>query len=569
MAATTHKPIRPDSLDRELRALLERMKCGETDGVEELRALLDRAPNSLEILGPLAWALANRGEHEESIRVMRHYLELQPGNVELHWRIGDRFVNLGQLDEALATYREVHQEHPDCEDARMGIRYVQYLQRSKKRKSKPYIPFRGARTERQKQNAALNEKEYEAGRIRLHSLPPRLYLESTLKCNFYCQTCSKGYGPYYAEDLQTAIFDTVRAEVMPTNVRISITGFGEPTMAGNFDEILQMALDNGSTVHFVTNASLLNYERIEKLTRFPVEITISIDGATKETFEEIRAGANYDLILEKLAMIKKLRDLHLSGVFSHYIFNFVAIRQNIQELPEVVRMAHRFGVEFVNVTDYAPNNNKFDTNSLRYEPENANQYLEEAQRVAEELGVSLGLPPPYLPNPPAPPRSSPWQRIRRAGPFLPEPKRFPQRCSSPWTEPYVQTDGTVIPCCASRQFLGDLKRQSFVKIWNGWRYRLLRWRIHTPFPPLGCRRCFVTWGINGGNASNVMAKEGLLIKSLYFLEIEGRRLGRWGRNQIRRIRMKLSRHTSAAPEPNFERGRPIPRQRSQPTTENQ
>jgi hypothetical protein len=63
-----------------------------------------------------------------------------------------------------------------------------------------------------------------------------------------------------------------------------------------------------------------------------------------------------------------------------------------------------------------------------------------------------------------------------------------------------------------------MKKDSFATIWNGWRYRVLRWRIHSPLPPISCRKCFVNWGINGGNAGNVMAQEGLLIKAWYWLE---------------------------------------------------
>jgi len=537
---------------------MEQMRRGETDGVEEMRQLLDQSPDAVGVLGNLAWAVAHRGEHKEAIALYRRAGELQPGDPQLRWRIADRLVNLGRLDEALLAYREVLEEFPDCEDARMGVRYVQYLQRARTKDTKPYVPGRPEKTALQTDNEELNRREYEMGKIALQSLPPRLYLESTTKCNFYCQTCSKGYAPYYAEDLQKEIFTKVQQEIMPTNVRISITGFGEPTLASNFDEILRMAIENGSEVHFVTNASLLNYSRIEKLTRVPVAITISVDGATKETFESIRAGSNFDLILDKLGMIKKLRDIHLSNVFSHFSFNFVALRQNIHELPDVVRLAHRYGIDVVGVADYAFNDLEFDENSPRFDPDHANRCLEEARAVAESLGVRLDLPPPYDPTPPAVPRSSLWGKIKKTGRLFPERNRFPRKCSSPWTEPYVHTDGQVTPCCASGQRLGDLRFHSFPQVWNGWRYRILRRRIHTPFPPLGCRRCFVGWGINGGNAGNVMASEGLLIKILYKLETRGRRLARRTIDAAKRLAAGRRKSSHAPePQPNYYRGRSI------------
>lgn len=348
---------------------------------------------------------------------------------------------------------------------------------------------------------------------------------------------------------------------MPTNARISITGFGEPTLAGDFDDILKMSVDNGSVVHFVTNASLLNFERIEKLTRTPVGITISFDGATRETFESVREGANFELILEKLAMIKKLRDIHLTQVSSYFCFNFVALRKNIDELADVVRIAHRYDISHVGVADYAFNENEFDEQSLRFEPERANAAIARARAVAEELGVTLHTPPEYLPVPP-PVRALPlWKKVLRSRRIFPEKNRFPSRCNSPWSEPYIHTDGIVTPCCASNDYLGDLKKQSFEEIWNGWRYRLLRWRIHSVVPPNSCRRCFVCWGINGGNHGNAMAKEGLLVKAFYWFEFRLVRLWEKGKDRWKKLRAKspakAGGECGSDPAPNYYKGRPM------------
>lgn len=551
---------------RELDVLLTRIRAGGSTGADDLQALLDKeaarektanqeiGDPRLEIMGHLHWALAHEGRHEESIAVCERFLALAPGSVEMRWRIADRLVNLGRLDDALAAYRAVAADHPDSPDAKMGIRYVLHLQRQAARpqSAAPYVPHVPPLSDRQRDNRAANEREFERGRIRPATLPHRLYLESTTKCNFYCQTCSKGYDAYYAEDLRPAIMERVRAELMPGNTRISITGFGEPTLAADFDSILALALENGSVTHFVTNASLLNFERLERLTRCPVNIVLSIDGATKETFEGVRAGSNFDLFLDKLAMIKKLRDIHLSHVFSVFSFNFVALRRNIAELADVVRLAHRFDISHVTVTDYAFNDTEFDEQSLRYDAARANACLDDAARVAAELGVKLDLPPRYEPAAKhVPSRRGLLEKLRGAGGLLPARGRFPQRCSSPWTEPYIQTDGTVVPCCTSRQFLGSIKGRSFSAVWNGWRYRLLRLRIHSPLPPLQCRRCYLPWGINGGNAGNVMAREGLLVKAWYWME--------WRMFHAKELIVRRARAMKGerAPAPNYHRGKPM------------
>lgn len=538
-----------------LAEILRRMHDGETDGIAELESLRLREPDSADILGHLAGAYAYRGDHEHAIAVYESYLQLNPGNAEARWRMADRLMNLNRLEEAEALYREVLADHPDCEDAKMGVRYAAWRRRKAAKQgaeTERWIPDQHRLSPAQEANKALNEQEFQQQKLRLESMPSQLYLESTTKCNFFCKTCVKGYEAYHAQDLHADIKEQVRRDVMPTNSMISITGFGEPTLGSDFDSILEMSVQNGSNVHFVTNASLLSFDRIEQLMRVPVDIYISCDGGTKETFEAVREGSNFDLFLEKLAMIKKLRDIHMNRVSSRFIFNFVALRRNIDELELVVRLAHKYGIVGMGVADYSLNDNEFDEQSLRFEPARANAALRRARAVAKELEFNLFTPPDYDEGTTnhAVREDSLWKKIRSAGRLFPERNRFPRRCSSPWKEPYIHADGIVVPCCTSQQFLGNLKEKSFEQIWNGWRYRLLRWRIHSVMPPLPCRRCFLSWGINGGNIGNVLAKEGLIIRGLYWLERQFLKI-------FGRIDRALHPKKHEPLEPNYYKGRPM------------
>lgn len=546
----------------ELNQILLQILSGEVDGIQVLSSLHEKYPNSIEVLGHLATVYALKGHYQDSIDILKKYNKLQPENLEVRWRIGDRLINFGKLYEALEIYKEILKEHPDCVDAIMGVYYVEYLKRKKPDEKETCIPQKRQLSKKQEENLTLNNDEFKKQKLNLKSLPPYLFLESTTKCNYYCRTCAKGYGPYYAEDLQKDIFEKVQQEIMPTNVRISITGFGEPTLAKNFDEILQMCLENGSKVQFVTNASLFNFKCLEKLTNCPVDICLSIDGATEETFEKIRTGSKFDSICEKLAMIKKLRDVYFSEHLSQFSFLFVALRENIHELPDVIRLAHRYGIKSVGVADYSFIHRDFDEQSLRFEPEKANYYLEKAKKIADELKVNLHLPPEYSTSPPPTPKSSLWNKIKMTRGLFSEKKRFQRKCHTPWQEPYIRTDGTVVPCCKSNMYLGSLKKSSFEKIWNGWRYRLLRSRIHTNIPPLKCRNCNVYWGINNGNAGNVIAKEGLLVKAFYFFEFRIRGYGGMLKRFLRKVFYKLKGQEIPEPKPNYFRGRPLSKAKS-------
>ncbi|NUP90302.1 MAG: SPASM domain-containing protein [Candidatus Sumerlaeia bacterium] len=544
-APPPHEPLPP-----EMEPLLAIIRTGNMSVVGEVEALWHRHPNCPDLLRHLIFVHAARREHERAIELCHELLKIEPGNPETHLCIADRLVRMGRLDEAEAAYREIQRTCPAHEGPPIGIRYVDYLRRRGGRseaEGEDEPLRRRTATKRQEANRRLNAAEWEAGRLRLRSMPPRLNVEGTHRCNFYCQTCLKGYGAYFAADMEAGVLAKVREELIPTATGIGISGYGEPTIGNLFDDILDTCVAEGAALDMTTNATGLNFRRIEQMIRHKVAVNISVDGATKETFERIRLGGSFEQLLGHLATILRLRRIHVDQLLSAWHFNFVAVRSNVHELPGVVRLAARYDIASIHVIDYSLNWNAFDAESLRNDPALARRWFAEARRVAQETGVALTLPPDHaetsIPTVPLPL----WRRIRAAGRLFPKRRRFPQRCGSPWIHPFITPTGDVQPCCAHPP-IGSIRNRPFRSVWNGWRYRVLRLRIHTAFPPLACRHCHVETGINAGNAGNCIAQEGLIIKTLYWIEIRLRRGGRWAWTKI--IRAK-------PPAPNYERGRPI------------
>lgn len=429
----------------------------------------------------------------------------------------DALVRSGELEKAIVRYREILPYGGHNEDTRAGVDYANYLKEGGgiRPADSSAAELREKAAARRRENLELNQAEFGKRRLRLKSAPTQLTIESTTRCNFHCRTCAKGYGSYPAEDLRDEAFERTVTEILPTVGQVGFTGFGEPLLSDKFDRIMDAVAANGSSAHLVTNGSQLSFRRIEKLVFNPISVAISVDGATKETFESIRVGGRFDKICRNLARLKRVRAIW--GGPSRFLINFVGLRGNIHELPDLVRLAHRYGIETVHVEDYEFHSRPFDKESLRYDPDRANRCMEEARRVGRELGVTVQTPPPYSPRM-AGPGASFWQKLRRVRGLFSAPDRFPRRCQGPWNEPYVRADGVVAPCCISPQYLGDLKKQPFSAIWNGWRYRLLRRRVRGPVPPFPCRGCIAWWGINGGNPGNAQEKEGLLVKAVYFFE---------------------------------------------------
>ena len=74
---------------------------------------------------------------------------------------------------------------------------------------------------------------------------------------------------------------------------------GEPLVNNNFFKMVDYASQSGICSEITTNGSLLNNKNIDFLKKSQLSrITISVDGATKKTFESIRIKSNFETVVK-------------------------------------------------------------------------------------------------------------------------------------------------------------------------------------------------------------------------------------------------------------------------------
>jgi len=125
----------------------------------------------------------------------------------------------------------------------------------------------------------------------------------TSRCNLSCKHCYASRLstlPELSTDEALKVVDGI-AEIRARH--LSITG-GEPTLREDLPKLIVEARERGLHVSVVTNTLKLTEEFMKFLAKREVEVQVSIDGASKETFAKIR-GPYFDLVLER---IRKLRD---------------------------------------------------------------------------------------------------------------------------------------------------------------------------------------------------------------------------------------------------------------------
>ena len=200
---------------------------------------------------------------------------------------------------------------------------------------------------KQQENSNKNIEELEKGQTILQSYPRRLVFELTNACNLNCVMCGRN-----AADFKPTVFnmDVFRSfePLMDVVEEVTLMGWGEPTIHPHFIEMLEIINRHSERKYFCTNG--MNLQKIKNaIFDYNVDVfAVSLDGATDETNGRIRRGSKIDSITENLkdiVRIKKERGLKYPWIN----FAFCAMRSNLQELPDLVKLAADIGIEEVKV----------------------------------------------------------------------------------------------------------------------------------------------------------------------------------------------------------------------------
>lgn len=318
--------------------------------------------------------------------------------------------------------------------------------------------------------------------LRVFSTPGFLQLEPTNKCNLKCKMCHRNFMslPNIGE-LNFDNFKKIVDPLLPYLHHVWLQGLGEPFLCKDIFKMIKYLKRRNLYVNTVTNATLLNKDVCEKIISSGLdEISISIDGATAETFERIRVGANFEEITRNVqnltSLIKGSRNLKVVA-FS------VAMKDNIHELPDLVDLIHKLGIKNLWVQDvqFQQLNSGLakKDQSLRALAEQNNKekteikgYLSEALRLVNKYNIQMETFG----------EKSVFDRLSIT--------RLRQKCMWPWAYVYVTWDGFVSPCCIpSTYFCGNLLEEPFHKIWNNRKYRDFRRQLKSGKLPIQCVNC--------------------------------------------------------------------------------
>ena len=322
----------------------------------------------------------------------------------------------------------------------------------------------------------------------MEASPRFVQIEPVGECNLRCRMCPVRYREvshaFMSWDAYTKVIDQ-----LPALAELHLQGLGEPLLHPRFFDMVEYAVARGVRVSVNTNLTLLTPAKAERAATCGLAaIYVSVDGATTETYERIRVDARFAILERNVARL--LGALARHGSETRVQITAVVMRDNLEELADIVALTARWGIETLSVQhlchdfgestlpqQYAPMREFVaDQTLVDVDEERVLRAFGAARAVAKERGIALRLP-----------------RVRPVEHAADTPGR--SRCDWPWRGPYVAYDGTAMPCCMvatpDRASLGNVVREGVEAVWNGAAYEDFRERLGSGDPPEICKSCSV------------------------------------------------------------------------------
>ncbi len=224
-----------------------------------------------------------------------------------------------------------------------------------------------------------------------------IQIEPTLLCNICCVMCP------WVDQRKTSggqmTWDTFHkiAENLHLAQEVDLSGGGEPLCNPLLTDMVRVVKAAGCRVGFSTNGSLLSLPLAEDLVRSGLDwISFSVDAAEADTYESIRKGASFSKLLSNIDCLNQVkRSLHKTNPKMMMVFVIMTGEiENYQQLPELVELAHRLGVEKiiaknldVILKDSDEKRRLFNHDGQVLHP--LIQTLDEAEARAKKLGINL------------------------------------------------------------------------------------------------------------------------------------------------------------------------------------
>ena len=481
-----------------------RLIQGNDNEAEKLyKKVLSMDDNIYEAVLELARIYARQKRTDLAMTYYNKYTEKINNNMDVYKEIGQLQESLGNNIEAVTQIEKARELSP--EDISINFELGRaYREAGEDKKSaevfKQMLEKDEIKNDRFLRNKALNEYEISNRKEILESKPRAMIGMIMNKCNISCRICGIWARPNWQEP------DRILREIVelfPYMEDICWQG-GEVFYMKEFNSMLAEGVkySNLNQVIF-TNGLLLDETNLDIIAKGNVELVLSIDGASKETYEYIRRGASFETLCKKLELIKEVRKSTGAKINTYY--NPVICKTNYKEILDMVEFAHKY--EFTSIT-LNPIRGVPELNIFEPIDKKAFEFMRKIIPIAEAKSKEYGI------------RFNNWMpidceckeikfehssldisesqkhiekvkvqkkekqfcnnnRLKREEAISKQndKKRSRMICYAPWQRLLLDNDGQVRPYAICTKWIGHTKEYSLAQMWNNEAMQMYRRKI--------------------------------------------------------------------------------------------
>jgi MoaA/NifB/PqqE/SkfB family radical SAM enzyme len=197
----------------------------------------------------------------------------------------------------------------------------------------------------------------------------KLYIEPTSICNLDCVTCMRNVWNEELGRMSETTFQRVLDSIKAMNPLpvVFFGGFGEPLAHPQLIDMVRAVKALGATVEMITNGILLDERRSLELVRAGLDfLWVSLDGASPESYADVRLGSSLPRVIENLRRLRTLRGRagYNHDHKPHLGIAFVAMKRNISDLPALLRLGVSLGARRFSVSNVVAHTDDLHAESL-------------------------------------------------------------------------------------------------------------------------------------------------------------------------------------------------------------
>lgn len=319
-------------------------------------------------------------------------------------------------------------------------------------------------------------------------------------CDLRCPYCPR---QFYKDQFDQRLMDLGAFQRVAPFLRYAhyaeFFGLGEPFLHPRLLDFLVLGKSQGACVMTSTHGMSLEPEIAEKLVAMCMdEIAVSIDAPTRDLFEFLREGADFDQVLRNLRHLNDLKRKYKTN--KPVIFIAVAVsRYNVKYMPAIVKLAKELEAARVVFTDLIIVDKKDAGVSV-----SGTRRFARALRKARELGRRLNIEVLYFYQNPFP-----WKP--------PEPLEAQSEgarfgCREAWRAYIIETNGDIKLCCYMDEVFGNCFTQPFSEILNNEKIVAFRRTLVEGRPISCCAGCGCLVRVTDAYVSQVLSEAERMIE---------------------------------------------------------